>query len=65
MCVFRGNSMAGGYFMGLAHDFRIMSANHGKIALTELAFGSFLTPPLFALLKAKLSPNAVTKLQLA
>ena len=65
MCVFKGNSMAVGYFLGLAHDFRIMSANHGIISLTELLFGGFLTPPLFALLKAKLSAPVVSKLHYA
>jgi len=24
MCVFNGTAMAGGYFLGLAHDFRVM-----------------------------------------
>ena len=29
LCVFNGNAMAGGYFMGLCHDFRLMNSQQG------------------------------------
>ena len=65
MCVFRGNSMAAGLFLGLAHDFRIMSNKRGKVCFNELAFGGFLPPPLMSLMKAKLKPAVANKMQYA
>ena len=31
MAVFNGNAMAGGFFMGCCHDFRIMNAKMGRV----------------------------------
>ena len=39
MCVFNGTAFAGGYFLGLVHDYRIMHETTGSICLTELKLG--------------------------
>ena len=31
LCIFNGNAMAGGYFLGVCHDMRIMNSKQGKI----------------------------------
>ena len=43
LAVFNGNAMAGGYFMGICHDFRTMTLKHGRICLNEILFGRPLT----------------------
>ena len=65
MCVFNGNAMAGGLFLGICHDFRTMTTKHGRLCLNELLFGGPLTEPLMASIKYKLSPEAVFKLHIA
>ena len=65
LCVFNGNAMAGGLFLGSCHDFRIMNASKGRLCLTELRFGGMLSGPLMAVLKARFSPMVVTKLHTA
>ena len=65
LCCFNGNAMAGGYFMGICHDFRTMTLKHGRVCLNELLFGGSLTDALMASLNYKLSPSAVTKMQTA
>ena len=65
MCVFNGNAMAGGYFVGICHDFRTMKKQKGRICLTELLFGGFLFKALMASLTCKLAPAVVNKLHSA
>ena len=65
LCIFNGNAMAGGYFMGICHDFRTMTVKHGRICLNEVLFGRPLTKPLLAPCKYKLKPSVVHKLHLA
>lgn len=65
LCVFNGRVAAGGAFLGLCHDFRIMNAAEGSVCLTELLFGQHLVMSLSAVLKAKLAPTVVTKLEMA
>ena len=57
MCVMNGNTLAGGYFLALAHDLRIMNQKQGEICLTELKVGVSMPYPLVATLKAKLHPD--------
>ena len=57
--------MAAGYFLGACHDFRTMKQGRGRICLNELLFGGHLNEGLMALLKSKLSTNAVSKLHRA
>ena len=65
MCVFNGNAMAGGYFLGICHDFRTMTLRHGRVCLNELRFGGPLTEPLIASLIYRLNPNVVGKMHTA
>ena len=65
MCCFNGNAMAGGYFMGICHDFRTMTTKHGRVCLNELLFGGSLTETLMASLTAKLNPSTITKMHSA
>ena len=65
MCIFNGNAMAAGYFIGIAHDFRIMHATKGRICLNELRFGGPITPALFAVMATKLDVKVMTKLATA
>lgn len=65
MAVFNGNAMAGGYFLGVCHDFRTMNAKRGKVQLTELLFDGWLCLPLFETVKAKMSAETTLKLQMA
>ena len=62
MCVFNGTAFAGGYFLGLCHDYRTMHATRGNgICLTELRIGVPLGPPYNIVLGAKLHPTVVTR----
>lgn len=65
LCCFNGNAMAGGYFMGICHDFRTMTLRHGRVCLNELLFGGSLTVSLMAALTYKLSASSVHKLHVA
>lgn len=65
MCVFNGNAMAGGFFFGVCHDFRIMTTQHGRLCCNELLFERPLNRALMASLKYKLGPSAVFKLHIA
>ena len=60
MCVMNGSALAGGYFLALAHDLRVMNLAQGEICLTELKVGVSMPLPLVAILNAKLHPNQVT-----
>ena len=62
LCCFNGNAMAGGYFIGICHDFRTMTLKHGRVCLNELLFGGSLTTGLMASITAKLSASAVNKM---
>ena len=61
MCVFTGTAFAGGYFLGLCHDYRVMHETRGLgISLTELKLGIALPDTFTQVLRAKLSPSVVT-----
>ena len=62
MCIFNGNAIAGGYILGLAHDFRIMNANVGTICLSELKLGLPLPAPYNAICAAKLNARVCNKI---
>ena len=62
MCVFNGTAIAGGYWLGLSHDFRIMNAEVGEICLSELKLGLTIPFPYARMLAAKLEPMIVTKI---
>ena len=61
LCVFNGTAMAGGYILGMLHDFRTMRANSGTICLSELKLGFDLTLPYMLACQAKLSPSVCLK----
>lgn len=65
MCVFNGNAIAGGYILGLCHDFRIMNATIGRICLSELKIGLSLAPAYMTVCSAKLSPQICNKVVFA
>ena len=62
ICVFNGTAIAGGYLLGLAHDFRIMHESIGNICLSELAIGFPLPVPLLRVCKGKLTSRVVNKI---
>ena len=62
MCVLNGTAIAGGYWLSLSHDFRIMNAQVGEICLSELKLGLTIPYPYTRMLKAKLDPMTVTKI---
>ena len=62
MAVLNGTAIAGGYWLGLSHDFRIMNANVGTICLSELKLGLFAPFPYTRVLSAKLKEAVVAKL---
>ena len=62
MTVFNGNAIAGGYILGLCHDFRIMHETNGSICLSELKLGMSLPLPYMIVCRAKLDPVICTKL---
>ncbi|MEX1254399.1 MAG: enoyl-CoA hydratase/isomerase family protein [Dehalococcoidia bacterium] len=53
-----GHAFAAGAMLALAHDFRVMREDRGFVCLPEvdLATGQPLTPGMYAVLQAKLSP---------
>ena len=61
MCVFNGNAIAGGYLLGLCHDFRIMHSAIGSICLSELKIGLSLAPAYMKVCSAKLSSQVCSK----
>ena len=63
MCVFNGTAIAGGYWLGLSHDFRVMNANVGTICLSELKIGLTIPFPYTRMLTAKLDPKIVSKIE--
>lgn len=62
VCVFNGSAIAGGYFLGLCHDYRIMHETKGNICLSELKLGLALPYPFTKVLQAKIDPGVLTRL---
>jgi len=62
MCVFNGNAIAGGYILGLCHDYRIMHETNGSICLSEIKLGLALPYPYMKVCAAKLDPAICTRL---
>ena len=62
MCVFNGNAIAGGYILGLSHDFRIMHETTGAICLSELKLGLPLPAPYMEICAAKLQATVCNKI---
>ena len=62
MCVLNGTAIAGGYWLSLCHDFRVMNANVGTICLSELKIGLTIPFPYTRMLAAKLDPKIVSKM---
>ena len=65
LCVFNGTAIAGGYFMGLAHDYRIMHDTKGTICLSELKLGFALPPTYIKFVVSKLHSTVASKLFMA
>ena len=63
MCVLNGTAIAGGYWLSLCHDFRVMNANVGTICLSELKIGLTIPFPYTRMLAAKLDPKIVSKIE--
>ena len=63
MCVLNGTAIAAGYWLGLSHDFRIMSEKPSHtICLSELKLGLTIPYPYTKMLAAKLDPKIVSKI---
>ena len=62
IAVFNGNAIAGGYLLGMCHDYRLMNAKVGTICLSELKFGMALIEPYMHITMAKLAPMVATKI---
>ena len=59
MCCFNGTAIAGGYFLGLCHDFRTMHETVGLgVCLTEIKLGLALPYAYGKVLAAKVAPNS-------
>ena len=65
MCVFNGNALAGGFILGLCHDFRIMHQTNGYICLSEAKLGLTLAYPYTAVCAAKLDAATCNRLIMA
>jgi len=57
-CVISGHAASAGYFLALAHDFRIMKESKATVALTDLRLGSTIPPAYGAMLSNLLTPEA-------
>ena len=58
LCVFNGHAVAGGLFLGLAHDFRILK-DKSFVSLSEILIGVGMGPAWTALLNVKLQTQVV------
>eukprot|EP01018_Ginkgo_biloba_P016071 Gb_12224 [translate_table: standard] len=56
VAIIRGHAVGAGCMFALAHDYRLMSSNHGFIFVNEVDIGMSLTPGNSAILRCKLSP---------
>ena len=65
MCVFNGNALAGGYILGLCHDFRIMHETNGYICLSEAKLGLKMALPYLVVIAAKLDSATCNRLIMA
>ena len=65
MCVFNGNAIAGGYILGLCHDYRIMHETNGYICLSEAKLGLPLAYPYSVVCAAKLDAMICNRLSMA
>lgn len=54
-----GHAFAGGAFLALSLDYRIMREDRGWIAISEVDVGVPIPAPMMAILQAKLSPATV------
>lgn len=54
-----GHSFAGGAFLALCHDYRVMRSDRGWITWNEVLLGSRFPAPLHDFLHLKLSPEAL------
>ncbi|KAJ2415979.1 hypothetical protein H4218_004550 [Coemansia sp. IMI 209128] len=52
-----GHAFAGGCMLALAHDYRVMRADRGWIAMNEIDIGIPLIPGMAAIVKAKVKPQ--------
>jgi enoyl-CoA hydratase/carnithine racemase len=60
MCVINGHAFAGGLFIALAHDFRIMTTNPKVLmCLSEINIGIPFPAPLSVFLRSLLSAQTV------
>ena len=55
MCAFNGHAVAGGLFLGLAHDFRALK-DKAFVSLSEIMIGVGMGPAWTQLLRHKLQP---------
>ena len=61
LAVFNGNAIAGGYLLGMCHDYRLMHATVGSICLSELKLGFAFPDPYLHVTRAKLPSMVCTK----
>lgn len=60
-----GAAVAGGYLISLACDYRVMSADSGKVALNEILIGMILTKGATKLLQIKLGTKVSSEMILS
>jgi len=56
ICVFNGHAVAGGLFLGLCHDFRLMVDHNAIISLPEIHLDMTLSPPYAVILRHLVEP---------
>ncbi|XP_048129480.1 enoyl-CoA delta isomerase 2, peroxisomal-like [Rhodamnia argentea] len=54
MAVIRGHAVGAGCIFALAHDYRLMSSDHGHIFMNGVNLGMSLTPGIMSVLRTKL-----------
>ena len=59
VAVLGGHAFAGGVFLALAHDVRIMRVDRGYVCLPEADMGVVFTPGMFAQMRATVPPATV------
>ena len=59
--IFDGNAIAGGYILGLCHDYRIMHESVGVICLSEIKIGMAFPYPYNLVTRSKLRQMVCTK----
>lgn len=64
LALLNGHAFAGGFMLGMYHDYRIQNADRGFLCLNELEFGVPLQAPMVSVFREKLAPTVFRDLVL-